>query len=173
VVFLLNGGFEKHKRSLPYRHSRGLVIPALFEYGDLSLFQANYDFEGLEPFTLAGIFTNVLFELVWTGNEIRFKKLNAEKKHIWASSTLYPAEWSDKRKEWLDRYLESENSISAESIWNFHHTSFTKEKEYDMLMERFGHLRTVAVSQVIFEKNQELKIRYEDRERQNDQKFQI
>ena len=168
AVFLLNGGFEQHRRDPPYRHSRGEVIPELFQHSSAQHFLDKFSFEGLEPFTLVGRFGDVLFSWVWDGNQLHAQNFDADRWNIWASSTLYSADWKEQRSTWLRRFLNDNSTPDAELIWDFHHSSFTDDKRYDMLMERWGHLRTVAVSQVIVGPDG-AGIRYEDRERDQEQ----
>jgi len=52
TVCLLNGAFVLHKRVLPYRRSRGLILLDFFDWENPDDFFCDYDFEGIEPFTL-------------------------------------------------------------------------------------------------------------------------
>ncbi|MBK6998312.1 MAG: NRDE family protein [Lewinellaceae bacterium] len=49
---LLNGAFVLHKRELPYRRSRGLILLDFFDWENPDIFFERYDFERVEPFTM-------------------------------------------------------------------------------------------------------------------------
>lgn len=165
-AFLLNGGFEKHQRQLPYKHSRGLIPIQVLQYATIHQFVDDYSFDGLEPFTLVVHIKGFNYELVWTGEQVHLEKLNFAHWKIWASSTLYTEEWKNARKHWLTQWLLQNTALDAQVLWDFHHASFTADKAHDMLMERHSHLRTVSVTQLMlpFDGGEPL-VRYEDRER--------
>ena len=52
VICLLNGGFEKHERKLPYRKSRGVVVKELLAAEDLPEALEDYNLNEVEPFTI-------------------------------------------------------------------------------------------------------------------------
>lgn len=164
-AFLLNGGFEKHQRQLPYKHSRGLIPIQVLQSANIQQFVNTYSFEGLEPFTLIAYMHQQLYELVWTGDQVHFDEIIVDHWRIWASSTLYPPEWKAARVQWLEQWLLTKNSIDANCLWDFHHATFTEEQAYDMLMEREKHLRTVSVTQIVLPfEGERPQVRYEDRE---------
>ena len=160
-AFILNGGYELHVRTPPYKHSRGLLIPELFKTGNFELFALEYDFEGLEPFTMIGRMSGKLFEIVWTGEKIHSQEIDGSERKIWASSTLYPEKWKSARKEWLNKWEFQDGNSISDALWSFHHASFTSDKEHDMIMQRWGHLKTVAITQ-FREKDGNWQVRYED-----------
>jgi hypothetical protein len=90
VVSLLNGGTKKHNRMPSYRHSRGLVIPAYFLYNGVEEFSLQYDFSGLEPFTLITVEEDRMFVLVWEDDTIKITEKNRKLPHIFFSHSLYP-----------------------------------------------------------------------------------
>ena len=51
-VVVLNGAFKNHQRKLPYRKSRGVMMKEFFEYTDSVDFFEQYEFVGIEPFTM-------------------------------------------------------------------------------------------------------------------------
>ena len=52
LVCLLNGGFEKHKRVTNYKMSRGIIVKQLIKVENAVDFIKNFDFKGIEPFTI-------------------------------------------------------------------------------------------------------------------------
>ena len=93
MICLLNGAFEKHQHTPPYRHSRGKVILDAFDSKSFSEFRDNYDFSNLEPHTLVMIeFETELkvVELRWDGEKKHISNKPSQNPHIWSSATLYP-----------------------------------------------------------------------------------
>ncbi len=165
ALFLLNGARAKHKRKKEYKHSRGLLIPAFLFHQGPSDFLSHYPFEELEEFTLVGVHDNQLFEIVWDGKVPELIFLPSGKAKIWSSSTLYPPERQQQRQEWFADFIAS-SPLNAEQAWKFHTESKGIEKDFDILMQRDGHLRTVAVSQVECH-SEKLKMTYKDLENQS------
>ena len=89
VASLINGGKKAHSHAPPYRHSRGLVIPAYFRYSSFIEFFNDYDFKGLEPFTLLVFENGNIFETVLDEDQVQFRKIKPDKPFIYSSSTLY------------------------------------------------------------------------------------
>ncbi|MDZ4667712.1 MAG: hypothetical protein SGJ00_07490 [bacterium] len=119
---LLNGAFIKHEPKPPYAKSRGLVLLDFFHYNNVELFLNNYDFLGIEPFTLL-IFSDqaAISEIRWDGLTTHFKSLDATSAHIWSSATLYSSEIVKAREEAFYSFIESKNSILAKDLIEFHH----------------------------------------------------
>ena len=151
-VCLLNGGFVKHKRQLPYSKSRGKVLKERFDYSSNMVFIEKVDLDNVEPFTLLMIDHSEIIdfvELVWDGNQKYVKQIDANRHHIWASSTLYDQEQQMKRKQWFSTFLENKDFFKFSEIRNFHTGSYTDEKSNDLVMERAAtKLKTVSVSQI-------------------------
>ena len=51
VACILNGAFEKHTSTPPYRLSRGIVVLDAFKESTFSEWLNNYDLNNIEPFT--------------------------------------------------------------------------------------------------------------------------
>lgn len=68
TICLLNGAFKPHQRVDHYKHSRGKVVLAAFEYTSIYDFITHYDFRGIEPFTLVIVENYQLYELRWNGS---------------------------------------------------------------------------------------------------------
>jgi len=119
---LLNGAFVLHKRVLPYRRSRGLILLDFFDWDSPVAFFQSYDFEGIEPFTLLFFAQAQLSEssklsessmhrvteFRWDGQHRHLKNLPTDQAHFWCSATLYPQEMQIRReqvfREWLSNH---------------------------------------------------------------------
>ena len=88
TLCLLNGGFEKHIPSPPYKHSRGLVILDFFLFNNVHQFKDEYLFTGIEPFTLIIIehSTKQIHQIVKDEDQIHYSKKNENETHIWSSN---------------------------------------------------------------------------------------
>lgn len=161
VLCLMNGEFKPHKRKPEYRKSRGLVLKDWLMAEDIESEIKNYDLLGIEEFTvIIADWSRKLFfaEFVWDGSEKHFKKLE-QKPQIWSSSPLYSLEMKKLRKDWFDNF-QQQKDISAENLWEFHHSAGTGNKEIDLIIDR-GFLKTKSISQIIYQSGV-LKFIYED-----------
>ncbi len=147
---LLNGAFDSHKRQLPYRKSRGLVVLESFDYEYPHFFCTKYDFEGIEPFTMILGENNYLLELRWDGTERHIKILDNKSPHIWSSCTLYNKEIRLLREKWFSDFLKTPTSdlITAKSLWRFHNITNIDMPENALLMKRPSGVQTVSISQL-------------------------
>ena len=148
LLCLLNGGFQGHVRRSDYRLSRGVIVKDLLKSNDLQSTIKNYDFKGIEPFTIVVAdwqFGLKFFELVWDGKESHFKDILLDT-HIWSSSTLYSDKMKKERHQWFFHYS-SVNDLNSRSILNFH-SDISENKEYGIVMDR-GYVKTTSVTQVV------------------------
>ncbi|GGD87700.1 NRDE family protein [Planktosalinus lacus] len=161
MINLLNGAFKPHKRNPPYRKSRGLVVKELLLSENLMEDIREYNFEGIEPFTIilvdwgAGL---QLFNLVWDEKQLHFKK-HSLKPHIWSSSPLYSPKMKQKRELWFDEFLNISNTDTA-SLLSFHKNAGNGKNEENLIMDR-GFIKTVSITQIV-KKGNNLKMFYED-----------
>ncbi|MFZ2898008.1 MAG: NRDE family protein [Saprospiraceae bacterium] len=149
IVCLLNGAFEKHRHQPPYKRSRGIMVLDFFGYPDAAGFARDYDFEGMEPFTLVLIDKGHLAELRWDEQQVHFTELNPETYHIWSSSTLYPAPVREKRTQWFRDWLENRSDFSLEAIHQLHATGGEGDPWNDYVMNRNGIVQTVSISHIV------------------------
>lgn len=148
LICLLNGGFENHVRLEKYKMSRGVVVKELLKADDLSKAIADFDYDGIEPFTIIAIDWSFLLkttELVWDGEKTHISILPNEPK-IWSSSKLYNASMKDKRKKWFKAFSK-DNAFESEDMYRFHTTAGEGDKNVNILMDR-GLLKTVSITQV-------------------------
>ena len=146
---LLNGAFEIHKRQLPYRKSRGLVLLDSFDYLDIEDFWNRYNFTNIEPFTIISGENNHFWELRWDGNERHSRQLNNMKSEIWSSCTLYNQKVRSAREDWFSNFLKSKKGfLDADNLQQFHQTPHTEEPQNGILMHRPFGPETVSITQL-------------------------
>lgn len=149
IACLLNGAFEKHSHRPPYKRSRGLMVLDLFTYPGADAFARDYDFDGMEPFTLVLIDHDRLFELRWDEKTTHFKELNASDFHIWSSATLYAEPVREKRTEWFRNWLQGRSDFSLEAIHSLHRTGGEGDPWNDYIMNRNGIVQTVSITHIV------------------------
>ncbi len=162
MLCLLNGGYKDHVKMNHYRHSRGVVVTDILTERNLKVAMEKYDCKNLEPFTLVGVdWSNKLafYEMVWDGTKKHLRKLDASIPNIWSSSTLYTDQMKQMRKDWFADY-QLNNTITKDSIIDFHKTGGIGNEFYDLLIKR-GDLQTRSITQVSIE-NQLPIMKYED-----------
>ncbi len=148
---LLNGAFEKHQHTGNYRMSRGQVVMEIFDFEDTDTFVNEYNFEGIEPFTLVLLDTKQhlrLMELRWNGQRKYVQAMDTDTPHLWASATLYTPEMIVKRKQWFAEWLAQDPEFTQENIVNFHKSAGEGDAENDLVMRRGPELRTVSITSV-------------------------
>ena len=164
VLCLMNGGFVSHERKDSYRKSRGLVLKDWLVAHNIEAEIENYNLKDIEPFTVviadwsSGLF---LAEFVWDGKDKYFKKLPFQSQ-IWSSSPLYTSEMKKLREDWFSTF-QKEKVLSAENLWEFHHSAGKGDKEIDLIIDR-GFLKTKSISQIEFLPGK-LIFKYEDLEK--------
>jgi hypothetical protein len=149
LVCLLNGGFESYQREVSYKMSRGVIVKAILKSDDFESYINNFDFNGIEPFTIVLVDWNAelkIYELVWDGKQQHFTELKQEPK-IWSSSTLYTQEEKELRKKWFSSWLGNQQGFTQEEILKFHHNSEIGTPENSPKMKRF-YVETVSITSV-------------------------
>lgn len=157
VVCLLNGGFVNHKRKLPYKMSRGIIVKNILIADNAIAFINEFDFTNIEPFTLILIDWDVklvTYELVWDGVKKHFKPLAQEPK-IWSSSPLYTPEMKAEREMWFTNWLENNKKDSLKNILEFHKNNSLGTKETSPKMKR-KFVETVSITSIKKEKKVEI-----------------
>jgi len=152
TLCLLNGGFMYHKSKPPYKKSRGVVLLDFYKFNNVNQFVVNYDFKGIEPFTLIIVdykSSMKLYELRWDGKQIHLSFKDHKLTHIWSSVTLYTKEVILEREQWFKEWKqEQKEGYDPVSIKNFHMFGGKGDKENDLMMKREGTF-TVSVTQVV------------------------
>ena len=161
---LLNGAFEKHIPSGPYRMSRGKVVLELFDYEDVDTFAEACNLNSIEPFTLVLVENKQnlkLMELRWDGTQKYIQDLDTQIPHLWASATLYSPETIAKRRQWFASWLSESWAFTRENIVAFHKSAGEGDPENDLVMQRGTQLRTVSITSVTGS-NRDAEMYYED-----------
>ncbi|WP_397447346.1 NRDE family protein [Polaribacter sp. R77954] len=149
LVCLLNGGFENHKKKLPYKMSRGIITKNILSIDNALDYIKQSNFSNIEPFTLIYVDWNTCletYELVWDGNQKYFSKLAQEPK-IWSSSTLYTEEIKQLRKKWFDEWLLKNNTFSQKCILDFHKNEELGTPEISPKMKR-NSVETLSITSI-------------------------
>lgn len=152
TICLLNGAFERHQRRTDYRQSRGLMLLDFFQYISTRKFIDNYQFEGIEAFTLVIIENKSgiqLSELVWDEQKLHVRELLSNEAHFWSSTTLYTKEMKLEREQWFRDWLDNETHLNENTIVKFHKMGGAGNMEYGLFMNRRGLVRTVSMTQVV------------------------
>jgi len=150
TICLLNGGREKHKRELPYRHSRGLVTLAAFDYNSPYNFKEHFNLDSIEPFTLVWIESEPkLFSLVWDGKELSVEERAFDQPWIWSSVTLYDEQTIKLRRKWFREWREMHPEHRQSEILQFHHFGGEGDPSIDLKMNRPGDIpRTISITSI-------------------------
>ncbi|WP_340202639.1 NRDE family protein [Ascidiimonas sp. W6] len=143
VACLLNGARIKHKRTPPYRKSRGEIVLDAFLSRTFEQFVKEVSLEEIEPFTLILADANYLIELVWNGNRKEINSLDKNANYLWSSSTLYSLEQKKTKQAVFEAFVN--NKIpSPKEILSLHGIHGRK----DFLLNR-EKVKTVSITQVI------------------------
>ena len=148
VVCLLNGGFQSHIPTPPYKHSRGKVVLDALVTSDYKHYLDTYDFNNIEPFTLIVVENRTtlhLSEFVWDGKRKYFKELDNEQPYIWSSSTLYTDIQKDIRSQQYFNWLEDKCN-EAQDILAIHE-ALDLDESFGLSMQRPQYC-TVSTTQL-------------------------
>ncbi len=126
-AILHNGGFSKHTRVPPYRHSRERVLYNFFA-SDVNTFGRLYFLEDIEPFTIISFDQGQLVEFVWDGITKHVIHKLKDHPHLWSSCTLYDKETKKERDVNFNKFL-SDNSPSKEEVFSYHQEVFDYQGE--------------------------------------------
>jgi hypothetical protein len=145
VIVLLNGAIKAHVPEPPYRKSRGLVVLDLLAAASaLDAFE-EYDFTGIEPFTIILFEHNCLWSGKWDGKMKWLESLSNSKPQIWSSVTLYSPELVRKRESWFKDWIEAHAHPGALDIIRFHQKGGDGDQSYSIQMNREGKLFTNSI----------------------------
>jgi hypothetical protein len=144
IIILLNGGFEKHKHTEPYRRSRGLIVNDLLKSLNPMTEWEFLELENIEPFTLLIWNAGKLFQTVWDGNKKHFLELAVTKPLILSSSTLYTEIAKTNRTQMFNNWMETKPPVSMDSLFNFFNSY--SDKENGFIMNRNEKVKTLSYS---------------------------
>jgi len=167
-LIILNGGFVKHKHRPSYRISRGLVLLDFFKYRNVEKYVSDYDFDGVEPFTLVIAESQdetIVHELVWDEKQLHHKIFHNPEPMIWSSSTLYPDEVRNERKSWFEKWLTSKEERTQKNIIEFHRSGGKGDAWNDFVMDRNGLVQTISITSIEMKDNVFAPIKHEELKR--------
>ncbi len=150
TLCLLNGGYKPHVSTGNYKKSRGLVLLDFYAFGEPEAFATQYDFSGIEPFTLVLAYSCsdtdsvLLYELKWDEQQARLTRYDSSLPHIWSSVTLYTPEVVAQRESWFNDWLTKQQAFTPDQILFFHHFGGTGLSDTDLVMNR-GSKKTVSI----------------------------
>lgn len=148
---LLNGASEKHTPMPPYRKSRGLVLPEIFQSGSPFDALKQYNLADIENFTIILWEQNKLKEIKWDGNKLLAKSHNPQRAHIWSSVTLYDENMMAERHGWFNSWVQNRNDIRQPDILDFHSITHTNNKEYGLRISRNNNISTTSITSLRLE----------------------
>jgi uncharacterized protein with NRDE domain len=161
VACLLNGGFQAHERKPLYKMSRGQVILDLFRFERIEYFLRQFEFAGLEPFTLI-IFErkhHQLIQIVWDERVCHVLHPNVNGVHIWSSATLYDESVRSAREQLLRHTLPALQG--SDDCWAFHRANAGQTADTTLFIDfPSSPTKTVSTTQ-IFSRGSDINWRYE------------
>lgn len=146
---ILNGGENNYDRKPNYRKSRGIMVLESFETNSIQEFYKNYNFENIEPFTLILKGEDAFCAIVHDEDSTKIRHFNPDEKHIWSSTTLYSKEVRQKREHWFNNWIATNPKLIPNSITNFHRSAGEGNEQNDLIMSRWGILKTVSITQIV------------------------
>lgn len=176
ALCLLNGAFERHSRTPPYRRSRGQVL--LDFYSQHQQDWASYcgqDFGGIEPFMLVALplgpdgLPTAVHELRWDGQAPHTRRLTPHAPHIWSSAQLYDPEVIALREQWWAQWLRQHTHSPPQwdDIIGFHHFGGLSPTDphteaIALRMNRAGIVRTVSITSLAIGADAPAQLYYHD-----------
>lgn len=138
---VLNGAFEPHQRKADYTMSRGIMALAYFDYTSIEEFIGEFNFEGMEPFTLILYNKGDFKELKWDEVELHVRTLSTQDVHLWSSCTLYNQDW------WIERSVNFKEFVARQQpdqvgIMHYHKTELPFKAE--ALQARLGSAKPLV-----------------------------
>lgn len=149
VACILNGSDEWHKHDPPYRHSRGLIIPAYFSSSSFYEFFRNYNFEGLEPFTLVVFEQQKIYIGTFDGTESAIKILDKSKAFLLTSAKLYSQESTLDKKLKFNNWWDTYPKVTYSEIVN-HNLKWRYENELDKSLTNGHPVQTVSLTAIYY-----------------------
>lgn len=150
VTCLLNGAFERHQRQDKYRKSRGIVVLDSLTYPSAEDFVLNYDFSGIEPFTMvcvSNLENLLLHEIRWDGDRYYFKSLDEKQYHLWSSVTLYNEEAIIAKEMAFKIHFEQLQVTSATALTAIH-AKYLLYEDWVQPPSRVPEVATLSVTSV-------------------------
>jgi len=146
VAGILNGAFEKHRHIPPYKRSRGLILLDFFKTSGITQFITQWEFEGVEPFTMVMYQPDLLVEFRWDGVQKHSKQISLDEPHIWSSSTLYNQHTITKRSDWFANWYKQNQKPNFEKLMQFHRYGGKPDPHNGLVMNRDNKVQTLSIT---------------------------
>jgi uncharacterized protein with NRDE domain len=140
TLCIMNSVFHFDKTSADFKHSRGLVPFHYLQFNSVDQFKNNYEFDGIQGFTLVICAQTVIHEIEWDEKKVVHNKFEP-KPLIFQSNPLYNPNQKKKRAQWFEYWLRDN---PTDEILNFHTLQFEENKAESILMDR-EVVKTVSV----------------------------
>lgn len=154
TICVMNAVYHPDKTSADFKHSRGLVPLHFFEFSSSEHFVAEYDFKGIQGFTLIACSQESINEIHWDESKVKHTSFKPSPQ-IFQSDPLYNPVQKAKRKAWFKSWLSRNESVN---ILDFHKEQRSENLAESILMDR-QFVRTVSITQRAFLSNSD-KIQY-------------
>lgn len=146
---ILNGGEKEYTRKSAYRKSRGIMVLESFEASSIQEFYEGYNFKDIEPFTLILKGKGEFCSIIHDEDTTQIKHFDPSKKHIWSSTKLYSKEVRRKREIWFENWIQTKPKFNSQNVFDFHRSAGEGNQENDLVMSRWGILKTVSITQIV------------------------
>lgn len=161
LLVLLNGAYVAHESKPPYRMSRGVLIFEAFDFNTLNEMQQQFDFTGIEPFTLFSFHEGKWEEIRWDGKQIYYSRPAASVFQLWSSAKLYEENEQRLREEAFTNFIERSRAIYAQHLFDIHQRDRHDPRGLGFRLNYKDIVKTVSITQLIFE-NGRIMLRYMD-----------
>ena len=145
TICIMNAVYHPDKTSADFKHSRGLVPLHFLKFKNSEQFVNEYDFEGIQGFTLIVCSQDSVNEIHWDEHKVEHSS-HKSSPLIFQSDPLYDYDQKAKRKAWFKQWL---NTNDAAKILEFHQTQIPENLAESILMDR-KIVRTVSITQRSF-----------------------
>jgi uncharacterized protein with NRDE domain len=149
LACILNGAFEPHRRNPPYRRSRGLMALDFFDFPAFGAFYDEYEFQGMESFTMLVFERGSLWELRWDERQQHLKRLDPALPHIWSSAPLYEPDVQRRREQWFAQWRAQRESFGREDVLSFHRSAGEGDPWNAVVMNRGNIVRTLSITSIL------------------------
>ena len=147
IAVLLNGAFECHVPTPPYRESRGIILLNLFQEEDFKSTFLSYNLNKVEPFQLIYLDKNQSFQCVWDGNQKHLFEIDLTTPQVFFSPTLYTKEQQEVKREHFYTEISAFERLNAEWLLDYHSNHQNLTSDSNFFMSREYHT-TKSISQV-------------------------
>ena len=153
AIVLLNGAKNKHVPKPAYKMSRGLVVLELITKANSLNEWQMIDLSDIEPFTLIMYYQHQLFQLQWDGNQKDLAVLDSRLHYIWSSSTLYPENIREERKQWFADFMADKGVVESNDLLDFHTNTKPEDKTNGLIINRNQDTTTKNITQLVLQNN--------------------